>query len=306
MNSKKVNRLFLSVVILHFMLVALLIVGSPFFSLGILENLLVSQLILLIPAVISLLGKKDGFTQKTLGFKKIKISTIFLVALYTLLCMPLVTVVNAISMLFVENTVVSISGEILQMPFIVMFLMMAVLGPFSEEFVFRGIMFHGYRQDGNVLGAVLLSALTFGFMHMNFNQAGYAFVIGIALAFLGVATGSLWAPMIMHFMINAQSVILMYMSEFLLPGGYAKEAEAVTRDGLLVTIGIYSIIAAITTTLAICLLIYIADREGQKEELKHLWEKPENAKRRITPALVVALSITFAYMVLDAVAATLQ
>lgn len=300
MNSKKVNRLFLSVVLMHFVLIAVLIVGSQFFSIGIIANLLFSQMVILLPAVISLVSGKEKVRAHDLGFRKIRISTMFLVALYTLLCMPLVTVVNAISMLFVDNTVVSMSSDILAVPFPAAFLMIAVFGPFSEEFVFRGIIFNGYRKDGNTLGAILLSALVFAFMHMNFNQAGYAFVIGIALAFIMIATNSFWAPMLMHVIINAQSICTMYLTEYLMPGSMAKEAAAMTREELLMTIGIYSVIAAVTTVLAVCLLIFIADREEQKEKLRGLLVRPENAKRRITPSLVAALLIAFAYMLFEA------
>ncbi len=302
MNSKKANRLFLSVVLMHFVLIAILIVGSQFFSLGIIENLLASQMVILLPAIISIFFGKEKVRACDLGFRRIKISTIFLVALYTLLCMPLVTVVNAISMLFVDNTVVAMSSDILAVPFPAALFMIAMFGPFSEEFVFRGIIFNGYRKDGNTLGAILLSALVFGFMHMNFNQAGYAFVIGIALAFIMVATNSIWAPVIMHFMINAQSVCTMYLTEFLMPGSLAEESAALTREDLLMTIGVYSIIAAVTTVLAICLLIFIAGQEGQKENLNRLLWKDENTKHRITPSLVVALFLTLVYMVLEAVA----
>ena len=306
MNSKNVNRLFLSVVLLHFVLIAVLIAGSPFFSLGIIENLLAGQMVIFLPAVISLIIRKEKIEFNKLGFRKLRISTALLVALYTLLCLPLVTVVNAISMLFVDNTVVAISNEILAIPFPVAFFMIAVFGPFSEEFVFRGIIFQGYRKDGNTLGAILLSALAFSFMHMNFNQAGYAFVIGIALAFVMLATNSFWAPMIMHLIINAQSVCTMYLTELLMPGSMEAQASAMTRDDLLMTIGLYSMIAAVTTVLAVCLLIHIADREGQKEELQHLLVKPEHAKKRITPALVIALVITFVYMIFEAVLTTMM
>lgn len=301
MNSKKANRLFLSVVLLHFVLIALLIVSSPFFSLGIIGNLLVSQVILLAPALISIGFGKEKIKVCDLGFRKIKISTAFLVALYTLLCMPLVTVVNAISMLFVDNTVVALSSEILDLPFGMALFLIAMFGPFSEELVFRGVIFNCYKKDGNLLGAVLLSALTFSFMHMNFNQAGYAFVIGVALAFAHVATGSIWAPVIMHFIINAQSVCMMYLSEFLMPGSVAEQAAELGQEELLMTIGIYSIVAAVTTVLAICLLIFIAGREGHKEELRGLLKKPEVSKRRITPSLVVALILSFLYMLLEVI-----
>ena len=241
-----------------------------------------------------------------LGFRKIKISTILLSVVYTLLCMPLVTVVNAISMLFVDNTVVAISSEILALPFPISLLIIAMIGPFSEEFVFRGIMYNSYRKDGNALGAVLLSALVFGFMHMNLNQAGYAFVIGIALAVLMIATGSIWAPIVMHFIINAQSVCMMYIAEYFMPGSLAAESAAMTKQELLMTIGIYSVIAAVTTVLAVCLLIFIADREGRKEELRKLLAKKENGKKRVTPALVVALVIAFIYMIIEALATNMM
>ena len=301
MNSKHVNRLFLSVVLMHFVLIAVLIVSSPFFSLGILGNLLASQMVILLPAIISFIIRKEKINFRELGFSKLRFSTALLVVIYTLLCMPLVTVVNAISMLFVDNTVVALSSEILSVPFPAAFFMIALFGPFSEEFVFRGIMFHGYKKDGNIFGAVLLSALTFSFMHMNFNQAGYAFVIGIGLAFIMLATGSFLAPMIMHFIINAQSVCTMYLTEWIMPGSLATDAAAMTKEDLLMTIGIYSIIAAVTTVLAVCLLIYIAEREGHKEELRHLLIKPENAKRRITPTLIIALIIAFIYMLFEAI-----
>ena len=302
MNSKKANRLFLSVVLMHFVLIAILIVSSQFFSLGIIENLLVSQMVIFLPAVISILGRKDKVKARDLGFRRIRISTIFLVALYTFLCIPLVTVVNAVSMLFVDNTVVAMSNEILTVPFVAAFSMIAMFGPFSEEFVFRGVIFHGYRKDGNMMGAILLSALTFSFMHMNFNQAGYAFVIGIALAFIMVAANSIWAPVIMHMIINAQSICTMFLTEMFMPGSLAAESAAMTREDLWMTIGIYSVIAAVTTVLAVCLLIFIADREGQKERLRGLFLKPEGAKKRITPSLIVALVIAFLYMLLEAAA----
>ena len=301
MNSKKTNRLFLSVILMHFVLIAILIAGSQFFSLGIIENLLISQMMILLPAIISIFPGKERVKACELGFRRIRISTIFLTALYTFLCMPLVTVVNAISMLFVDNTVVAMSSEILTVSFPAAFGMIAMFGPFSEEFVFRGVVFQGYRKDGNTIGAILLSALTFSFMHMNFNQAGYAFVIGIGLAFIMVATNSIWAPVIMHMIINAQSVITMFLTEKIAPGSLAAESAAITKDDLVMTIGIYSIIAAVTTVLAVCLLIFIADREGQKENLYRLFRRPEGAKKRVTPSLVIALVIAFVYMLLEAV-----
>lgn len=296
MNSKKANRLFLSIILTDFAVIFLLIAGSRFFSIGILENLLVSQLAIFLPAVLSLLGSREKISAGDLGFKKIKISTVFLVILYTFLCMPLTNLVNAVSMLFVDNTVVSMSSDILEMPFWVMFLFMAVLGPFSEEFVFRGIIFNSYKKDGSTIGAVLLSALVFGFMHMNFNQAGYAIVLGIAMALVMTAAGSLWASVIMHITVNAQSVCMMYLTKYLYPENNDVLTAQTTGTELLAVIRVYAAAAVAATALAVCLLVFISVREGKKQELLDLGKKEKPVKCRITPSLIFTLLLTFGIM----------
>ena len=55
-----------------------------------------------------------------------------MVLLFTFLIMPMSTALNAISMLFVDNTVNAISGDVLQMPFPVMLFMIGIFGPFCE------------------------------------------------------------------------------------------------------------------------------------------------------------------------------
>ena len=52
-------------------------------------------------------------------------------------------------------------------------------------------------------------------MHMNFNQFCYAFVPGIALGILLEATGSIFATMTAHFVVNGWSTALMAVSKLL-------------------------------------------------------------------------------------------
>ena len=63
------------VILLAAALIAVLIAGSQFFSLGIVANLLVSQLILLLPTCVSIFWNKKDIRISDLGFRKIKIST---------------------------------------------------------------------------------------------------------------------------------------------------------------------------------------------------------------------------------------
>lgn len=189
MKSKKANWLFLVVILVHIAVVFLLFAVGDRITFSIIANFLVSEGIIIVPAVLFLLPMGKRFNE-TLGFHKIKISTLLMIILFTLLIMPLVTVLNALSMFFTDNAVVAMQDDIVGVPFVVMWLLIGVYGPFCEEFVFRGMLYGGYKKSGKIIGAVLLSSMAFGLMHMNFNQALYAFAIGILLAMLVEATGA--------------------------------------------------------------------------------------------------------------------
>lgn len=298
MNSKKANRLFLAITVFHFVVVYAMMY-LPEAGMNIAVNLVCSELILLLPALLFLVTS-GGCRNDTLGFHRMRPATWGMVILFTFLTMPLTTLVNAISMLFVDNVVMEISGDVVDMPFFLMFFLMAVYGPFCEEITFRGLMFNGYKKRGSLFGAVLLSALTFGLMHMNFNQIPYAFVIGILLALLVEATGSIWASLLYHFIFNAQSVCLLYLSSNLLPQEMAgSEAVLDNRDAMLYIIGSYAIAAAFATTLAVAVLVWIARHEGREDRLRCIWQKRREKKERmVTLPLLVAVAACIAYSLL--------
>lgn len=310
MNSKKVNRIFLAVILLHIAVVWILGTLSSVFTLTIVPNLIVSQLIILIPALAGVLLSKENII-KAAGFHKIKISTVFMIILFTFLIMPLIVVVNAVSMLFVDNTVAAMSGQVLEVPFFLMLLIIGIAGPFSEELVFRGIVYQGYKKSGTVLQAMALSALLFALMHLNFNQAAYAFVIGIIMIFMVEATGSIWGSILIHIVFNAQQVCMMYL--YGAGGsGAAQMAEAqalLTTDMILLIISVYLMIAAVTTTLAGGVLVWIAKNEKREEYLRAIWtsrkDRKEGQKKEklITVPLLAAVVISLFLMCLEVILA---
>lgn len=215
MKSKKANWLFLVIILVHIAVVTLLVRAGDRITLDIITNCLVSEGIIIAPAILFLLPTKSRINE-VLGFHRIRISTFFMIFLFTVLITPLVTVLNALSMFFTDNAVAAMQGDILGVSFPVMWLLIGVYGPFCEEFVFRGAIYGGYKKSGGVVGAILLSSLAFGLMHMNFNQAIYAFVIGILLSMLVEATGSLWASVFCHMIFNSFSVCMMFLSDWMM------------------------------------------------------------------------------------------
>lgn len=299
MNAKKVNWIFLAMVLLNITLVVLLLVMYPVFQLGIVANLIVSQIIILVPALIGVLAGRENLIEFA-GFRKFKISSALMTVLFTFLFMPLVTLINMISMCFVDNAVAAVSGEILDTPFFVIFTLMGILGPMSEELVCRGIVYHGYKRTGTMMQALLLSSMIFALMHMNFNQAAYAFAIGVAMVLLVEATGSIWSSILVHVTFNSQQVCLMYLVDY--GEQQLQEAqEALTTDMMILAISVYLVIAAVTTSLAGCVLAWIAKNEKREDNLRAIWKTRKFKKegKVITVPLLIAIVIVFFVMSLE-------
>ncbi len=84
---------------------------------------------------------------------------------------------------------------------------LSVLPSIFEEILFRGYILQSLRRFGDFY-AVLISALIFALFHGNFTQLPNAFVMGVAIAFLAVRTGSLIPGMILHFINNFAATAL--------------------------------------------------------------------------------------------------
>ncbi len=306
MRNKHLGWMFLITILLHIGLV-LVMSFTPFGEkLSLAGNFILSEAVIVVPALAFLLltGKKDGWNlPDRLGFHKIKISSALMLVLYAFLLIPLATLCNAVSMLFVENRVVSISGEILSIGLPAMLFFTAVNAPFCEELVFRGVIYRTCRKQSGAWKALWLSAILFGLMHMNFNQAGYAMVLGLGLALALEATDSLWGSMIIHFVFNASSSLELFLISSLAPEVYEtmQDAEISTME-LQMSIGVYLMLACATTALAGCVLAWISQNEGRQTQMYAIWSsRRQNVEKVITLPLVIGVILALAYMVIEAV-----
>ena len=319
MEIKKINWLMVGTFALH-IAVALVLYNFPdMFEIGIILNLSLGEIMLFLPMAVYLIIWKmnsdkeaaadgqEGSAPQTLRarlhYNKVKPSTLGYALIFTWLSMPLTTLINTISMLFVDNTVVALSNQMMGVAFPVMLFFMAVVPACCEEAMFRGVVYGGYRKHGDKFAAVLLSGFLFGIMHMNLNQALYAFAIGVLLALLFEATDSIWPTMLFHFVYNAQSCCLMYLVEAFVPGFYSNSANmeaATSAESLYGMIAAYIVIAAITTPLAICMLYKIAKNEGRVEELKEtLPGKKEGKERIFTVSFAIATVLAVGFIIYE-------
>jgi len=102
----------------------------------------------------------------------------------------------------------------------VMAIYTAVLGPITEELAFRGLSL-GYLKKSlpSFALANIVQALLFGFIHLNFIQGAYAFMIGLLLGYVAHRTGSLLLSMVLHICFNSSSFILQAVSPKAINGG---------------------------------------------------------------------------------------
>ncbi len=239
-----------------------------------------------------------------LMFRALKPSSMLMTVLYTLTIMPLITLCNLITMLFVDNTILEYSTNIIDMPMPLAVFMLAILPPFCEELAFRGVVYGGYRRDCRPAGAILMSAFLFGLMHGNINQFAYAFVIGIAMAFMVEATGSIWPSILIHICINLRSVVAMFLLEHLQSGifeEYLEMGEDLATEGMGLSILIYAILSVITILMAGAILGWVAQNEGRANPLKIFLANRHYKSERVSVwsvSLIIGIIAAIAMMVL--------
>ena len=85
-------------------------------------------------------------------------------------------------------------------------LITCLLGPFTEELVYRGVLMNTFLKDSPWYGDVLLSACIFGYVHVSSGLTPLAFFTyasgGAIVAFLYRKTHSLYYPILLHIVIN--------------------------------------------------------------------------------------------------------
>ncbi|MGN0299458.1 MAG: lysostaphin resistance A-like protein [Lachnospiraceae bacterium] len=270
-------------------------------------NLFLSELIAILPAVLYLLWQKIN-PWRLIPHKRLKMSVVFLLIVFTWLLIPLIIVVNAISMLFVDNAVVGAVSQVLEYPWYLGIIMMALVPALVEEFVCRGVIFHSLRFNG-IWKAIFISSLCFGIMHMNFNQMSYAIVLGMALALVVEATDSIWASVLVHFVFNATSVLLNYImqafssEEIEVSAALLEEISASEYyASMFMVIMFYAGIALVTTSLAILIFWQIAKLCNRDWCMRLLFEGktgpyPEK-ESVISPFFVFVLVAALAVMIL--------
>jgi membrane protease YdiL (CAAX protease family) len=83
-----------------------------------------------------------------------------------------------------------------------------IAAPVCEEVVFRGFLYPVMKKFAGAWPAAICSALVFASAHGNLTALLPLFIFGGVLVFVYEKTGSIWAPIAVHFCFNGATVIV--------------------------------------------------------------------------------------------------
>ena len=251
------------------------------------QNLILSQSMIFVPTIIYILISKCDL-RETLRLKKTHWLAIIIVPAFVVALEPLMTLINAISLLWVESATTELAtGLVSNHKLWVSTLLMAVTPGIVEELAYRGVIMGSYRY-GSRLAAIIIGGIMFGAMHMNFNQMAYAMVLGMMLGFLAEATGSIFTTMYAHFCFNEISVIISYIASHV----------SVLKQ----TILIYIPFAFMGLCAAAAMIVLLAYLNGRHMDMLAMFRRNRNAEvkrpRIISVPLVLALCVCIGFMII--------
>ena len=199
---------------LYFLIVLVLSIVGPMFVTPVLYKIgLVPPLVLMVihiiffivPAIIYIIVTKSNY-KKVFSFKKPKGKDVFFSILIAALALPIMTFFSYTSSFFYTNDVALVLDQMRAYPLWLMILVVGVTPAITEEITIRGIALSGFEfKSKNV--AAIMTGIMFGILHLNAHQFLYATAMGIILAYVVRATGSIFLSMLIHFLINSWNLI---------------------------------------------------------------------------------------------------
>lgn len=158
----------------------------------------------------------------------------------------------------------AVFAQLGELPFGTLVLVIALCPAVAEELIFRGVVGRGTVNRYGVILGVSVTALLFAVAHMNVAQAAGVIPLSITMHAVYLATDSIWAPILLHFLNNFWAAVLLKYPEAF--GRLAVLAEAKTLPNEL-------LLAAVAAVVGIFCLLWLTRSEANG------WLFPEETER---------------------------
>lgn len=134
---------------------------------------------------------------------------------------------------------------------VLVFIMLVIVPPFCEEFLFRGLVLGNLLPYGKGV-AIVGSALLFGAMHQSYSQFLYTVAAGILLGALYVESRSIWPSTIVHMLNNMLSFAQMII--------VARVQDQMLANRIVICMNLAVIFAGL-----LCLVILVLKRRAKAD-----------------------------------------
>ena len=266
--------------------------------------LLINHIVLfLLPALIYLLINKLSIKQ-TLRLNRLYLKDTLLIILLGFIVQPVMMFFSLISSFFFNNEVGAFVSEITSTPYILLLGLIALLPSITEEVTIRGIVLSGYDNQNKYIAA-LITGLFFGILHLDPQQFLYATALGFLFAIVVRITNSIYASMIMHFIINGTSVTMAKISSIIMemfPN--INEGAEITLKNISASEKIMLVVSygflAIVFSIFVFLIVYYLDKINKKRSIEYRNDEYEkNTKEKIINLpFVLIIVIYIIYMII--------
>lgn len=118
----------------------------------------------------------------------------------------------------------------------------ALMAAIGEELLFRGVVFRlllDWLKNPHL--AVILSSILFSALHLQFFGFLPRMVLGLLFGYIYLWTGSLWIPVILHFLFNGATVVVAYLYNIGLISTNAEQFGSTDNTLIIITSFIISI-----------------------------------------------------------------
>ncbi len=170
----------------------------------------VSVIVCFILPIILYIAIKKIPIKELIPMEKLSIKNILILIFLSFSIIPMIQLIAFITNIFYKDKVSDVINIFTSLSLPKALFITALVPAITEELVFRGVILTGYKKSPILIG-VLMSSLYFGLIHFTVTQLFYTIAVGVIFALVVKVTKSIYATILMHFILNGTQVIQVYL-----------------------------------------------------------------------------------------------
>jgi|LGOV01.1.fsa_nt_gb membrane protease YdiL (CAAX protease family) len=286
------NRIKLITLNAYYLLGAIifLTLGNFLQSLNFEIGLIITEYVLVLGYSLLIIKMSKAKFSDYIHFNDVSRMTLLKTVLIVLLSLPIVMLLNLITLYILEVLGKGIYYDIpIAKDFasvIFQFFIISISAGICEEVFFRGVILNTYTDYFSYKKAIIISALMFGIFHFNLQNILGPIYLGIVFGYLTIKTQSIVPAILGHMTNNGVAYVISYMGSFI-----TTETEGIIDASFLLD-SIMSLAFVAVFSLGVILYI-IKTIPGRDMNLKD--RQVENHKKREFIPLVITIIIYIGY-----------